>query len=54
MLRFLGAHGIDCDLERTGTLHVALQAGHLDELRADLQDARDNIQRARELLKRAP
>jgi len=41
MLRFLAAHGIDCDLERTGTLHVALQESHLKELRGDLEDARE-------------
>lgn len=40
MLRFLGDHGVACDVERTGTLHVALLPRHLEELRADLDCAR--------------
>ena len=34
MLGFLEARGIDCDLERSGQLHVALTPGHVDDLRA--------------------
>jgi glycine/D-amino acid oxidase-like deaminating enzyme len=33
MLRFLEERGIDCDLERTGQMHVALSASQADELR---------------------
>ena len=40
MLRFLAAHGIECDLERTGTLHVALHEGQVEGLQADVDDAR--------------
>lgn len=39
MLGFLGAHGIECDLERTGTLHVALRPGQLEELEKDVAGA---------------
>src|SRR5262249_10199557 len=41
MLRFLDERGIDCDLERTGTLHVALAPEHLEELDAALASARE-------------
>jgi glycine/D-amino acid oxidase-like deaminating enzyme len=34
MLGFLEQRGITCDLERTGTLHVALAPSHVEELRA--------------------
>ncbi len=34
LLRFLMEHGIDCDVERTGQLYVALLPAHLEELRA--------------------
>lgn len=34
LLGFLDERGIDCDLERTGQLHFALTAGHVEELRA--------------------
>ncbi|PYS93558.1 MAG: FAD-dependent oxidoreductase [Acidobacteria bacterium] len=33
LLRFLTRHGVDCDVERTGQLYVALSAGQFDELR---------------------
>jgi len=39
MLGFLDAHRIECDLERTGTLHVALQAGQIEDLKADVEGA---------------
>jgi glycine/D-amino acid oxidase-like deaminating enzyme len=32
--RFVGDHGIDCDLERNGQLHVALTADQVEDLRA--------------------
>jgi len=32
-LRFIADHGIDCDLERNGQLHVALTPDQVDELR---------------------
>jgi glycine/D-amino acid oxidase-like deaminating enzyme len=41
MLAFLEARGIDCDLERTGQLHVALSETHVEELRDALACARD-------------
>jgi glycine/D-amino acid oxidase-like deaminating enzyme len=41
MLGFLDERGIDCDLERTGTLHVALAPAHLEELDAALACARE-------------
>jgi glycine/D-amino acid oxidase-like deaminating enzyme len=34
MVGFLGEHGIDCDLERAGTMVVALSRPHVEELRA--------------------
>ncbi|HEY6547687.1 MAG TPA: FAD-dependent oxidoreductase [Vicinamibacteria bacterium] len=40
MTGFLAARGIDCGLERTGTLHVALREAHLEELREDVACAR--------------
>ena len=40
MLRFLGTHGVDCELERTGTLHVALQPSQIELLQADVDSAR--------------
>jgi glycine/D-amino acid oxidase-like deaminating enzyme len=40
LLGFLAAHGIDCALERTGTLHVAFDARQLAELREDETCAR--------------
>jgi glycine/D-amino acid oxidase-like deaminating enzyme len=40
MLRFLDDHGIACDLERTGTLVVALVASHVEELRHAHERAR--------------
>ncbi|HEU4403084.1 MAG TPA: FAD-binding oxidoreductase [Candidatus Polarisedimenticolia bacterium] len=33
LMRFLSERGIDCDLERTGQLYVALSEGQVDELR---------------------
>ena len=36
MFTFLEAHDIECDLERSGTLHVALSTSHLDDLQADV------------------
>lgn len=41
MLRFLDERGIDCDLERSGTLHVALAASQVGELREALECARE-------------
>jgi glycine/D-amino acid oxidase-like deaminating enzyme len=41
MLRFLDEHGIGCDLERTGTLVVALVPSHVDELRQAVERARE-------------
>jgi glycine/D-amino acid oxidase-like deaminating enzyme len=41
MLRFLDERGIDCDLERTGSLHVALSPSQVEELRESLQCARE-------------
>jgi glycine/D-amino acid oxidase-like deaminating enzyme len=41
MLRFLDERGIDCDLERTGSLHVALSASQVGELREALECARE-------------
>jgi len=41
MLRFLDERGIDCDLERSGTLHVALAPSHVEELRAAAECARE-------------
>lgn len=41
MLGFLEAHGIDCDFERSGQLHVALNQAHLEDLRGTLECARD-------------
>lgn len=41
MLGFLDERSIDCDLERTGTLHVALAPTHLEELDAALACARE-------------
>jgi glycine/D-amino acid oxidase-like deaminating enzyme len=35
MIGFLGEHGIACDLERTGTLNVALHRAQLEDLRED-------------------
>lgn len=40
MLAFIDEHGIACDLERTGQLHVALTEGHMEELRTALSCAR--------------
>jgi glycine/D-amino acid oxidase-like deaminating enzyme len=40
MIGFLAEHGIECDLERTGTLHVALHETQLEELREDEACAR--------------
>lgn len=40
MLAFLGERGIQCDLERTGMLHVALLSSQLPELRAAFDCAR--------------
>jgi glycine/D-amino acid oxidase-like deaminating enzyme len=40
MLAFLDAHGIGCDLERTGMLHVALLPSQMAELRSALECAR--------------
>jgi glycine/D-amino acid oxidase-like deaminating enzyme len=40
MLSFLSAHGVTCDLERTGLLQVALLPLHLEKLRADLECSR--------------
>jgi glycine/D-amino acid oxidase-like deaminating enzyme len=40
MLRFLEERGIDCDLERTGQMHVALSASQADELRQAAETAR--------------
>jgi glycine/D-amino acid oxidase-like deaminating enzyme len=40
MTTFLAEHGISCDLERTGTLQVALHHAQLEELREDLACAR--------------
>jgi len=40
MVRFLDDHGIDCDLERTGTMVVALRPQHVEELRAAVSTAR--------------
>src|SRR5262245_3075193 len=36
MGQFLSERGIDCDLEPSGTLHVALLPSHVEELRASL------------------
>ena len=41
MLRFLDERGIECDLERSGTLHVALAPSHVEELRAAVECARE-------------
>src|SRR6267142_2514724 len=40
MLRFLEENRIDCDLERTGQLHVALLPSQVDDLREDFEVAR--------------
>ncbi|MEE9217695.1 MAG: FAD-dependent oxidoreductase [Acidobacteriota bacterium] len=40
LLRFLDERGIDCDLERTGMMFVALTPVHLEHLRAEAQGAR--------------
>jgi len=39
LLRFLTEHGIDCDVERTGQLYVALLPEHLEDLRASAECA---------------
>ncbi len=40
MLGWLERHGIDCDLERNGTLHVALQDSHIESLAGEADAAR--------------
>jgi glycine/D-amino acid oxidase-like deaminating enzyme len=40
MLRFLSERGIDCGLERTGTLQMALRAEHVLHLREEIEAAR--------------
>jgi len=40
LLRFLEENRIDCDLERTGQLHVALLPSQVDDLREDFEVAR--------------
>ena len=40
MTAFLAEHGIACELERTGTLHVALHEAQLEDLREDNACAR--------------
>ncbi len=40
LLATLAARGIDCDVERTGTLIVALHDAHLEGFRADVERAR--------------
>lgn len=40
LLGFLAKHGIDCDLERSGMLHVALLPAQVPELRAALECSR--------------
>jgi glycine/D-amino acid oxidase-like deaminating enzyme len=40
LVGFLDERGIDCDLERTGQLHVALTPAHLEEMRAAADTAR--------------
>ena len=40
MLGFLERRGIDCDFERSGQLHVALNESHVEDLHATLECAR--------------
>lgn len=40
MLDWLERNGIDCDLERNGTLHMALQESHIETLQEEAEAAR--------------
>jgi glycine/D-amino acid oxidase-like deaminating enzyme len=41
MLAWLDARGVDCDLEKSGTLHFALRDGHMEDLGHEVEAARE-------------